>query len=140
VPGVVTVDVAGGAGGRMPFEYAVLRAVPRVDRGECLNVGVVLYCQGADYLRVLVHLDDARLRSLDPSVDLDAVRSALAGVEAVCAGDAVAGPAAAGSRRERFGWLTAPRSTVVQAGPVHSGVTLDPDGQLHRLLDRLVRL
>ena len=126
--------------GRMAFEYAVLRAVPRVDRGECLNVGVVLYCQGADYLRVLLHVDEARLRSLDPSVDVEAVRSALAGVEAVCAGDAAAGPAAAGSRRERFGWLTAPRSTVVQAGPVHSGVTLDPDGQLHRLLDRLVKL
>jgi Protein of unknown function (DUF3037) len=131
-----------GSGGstRMAFEYAVLRAVPRVDRGECVNVGVVLYCQAADYLRVLVHVDEARLRSLDPSVDVDAVRSALAGVEAVCAGDAAAGPAAAGSRRERFGWLTAPRSTVVQAGPVHSGVTHDPDGQLHRLLDRLVTL
>ena len=126
--------------GRMAFEYAVLRAVPRVDRGECLNVGVVLYCQAADYLRVLLHVDEARLRSLDPSVDVDSVRSALAGVRAVCAGDAVAGPAATGSRRERFGWLTAPRSTVVQAGPVHSGVTLDPDAQLRRLLDRLVKL
>src|ERR671929_1613211 len=82
----------------MAFEYAVLRAVPRVDRGECLNVGVVLYCQNADYLRVLLHVDEARLRSLDPSVDVDAVRSALAGVQAVCAGDAVAGPAAAGAR------------------------------------------
>lgn len=129
-----------GAGGRVAFEYAVLRAVPRVDRGECVNVGIVLYSQAADYLRVLLHLDEDRLRSLDPSVDVDAVRSALAGVEAVCAGEAVAGPAAAGSRRERFGWLTAPRSTVVQAGPVHSGVTLDPEGQLHRLLDRLVKL
>jgi hypothetical protein len=129
-----------GATGRVAFEYAVLRAVPRVDRGECLNVGVVLYCQAADYLRVLLHVDDARLRSLDPSVDVDAVRSALAGVEAVCSGDVAAGPAAAGSRRERFGWLTAPRSTVVQAGPVHSGVTLDPDAQLHGLLDRLVKL
>ena len=129
-----------GASGRMAFEYAVLRAVPRVDRGECLNVGVVLYCQAAEYLHVLLHLDEARLRALDPSVDVDSVRSALAGVRAVCAGDAVAGPAATGSRRERFGWLTAPRSTVVQAGPVHSGVTLDPDAQLRRLLDRLVKL
>lgn len=129
-----------GSGGRVAFEYAVLRAVPRVDRGECVNVGVVLYCQAADFLRVLLDVDEPRLRSLDPSVDVDAVRSALAGIEAVCAGDPVAGPAAAGSRRERFGWLTAPRSTVVQAGPVHSGVTLDPDAQLHRLLDRLVKL
>jgi hypothetical protein len=124
--------------GRLAFEYAVLRAVPRVERGECLNVGVVLYCQGADYLRVLVHVDEDRLRALDPGVDADLVRAALAGVEAVCAGDAVAGPAAAGSRRERFGWLTAPRSTVVQPGPVHSGVTLDPDAHLERLLTRLV--
>ena len=125
--------------GRLPFEYAVLKAVPRVDRGECVNVGVVLYCQGADYLRVLVALDEARLRALDPGVDVDLVRAVLAGVEAVCAGDPAAGPAASGSRRERFGWLTAPRSTVVQAGPVHSGVTLDPDAHLHRLVDRLVR-
>jgi hypothetical protein len=89
---------------------------------------------------VLLDLDEARLRVLDPRVDVDAVRSALAGVEAVCAGDPSAGPAAQGSRRERFGWLTAPRSTVVQAGPVHGGVTLDPDAHLHRLLDRLVTL
>ena len=127
-----------GVSARLPFEYAVLRAVPRVDRGECVNVGVVLYCQGAEYLRVLVHLDEARLRAIDRGVDVDLVRAALAGVEAVCAGDPAAGPAASGSRRERFGWLTAPRSTVVQAGPVHSGVTLDPDAHLHRLLDRLV--
>jgi hypothetical protein len=124
---------------RLAFEYALLRAVPRVDRGECLNVGVVLYCQGADYLKVLLHLDEARLCALDPGVDVDLVRAALEAVVAVCAGDAAAGPAAGGSRRERFGWLTAPRSTVVQAGPVHSGVTHDPDAQLHRLLDRLVR-
>ena len=125
---------------RVPYEYAIVRAVPRVERGEFINVGVVLYCQAAEYLHVLLHLDEARLRALDPSVDVDSVRSALAGVRAVCAGDAVAGPAATGSRRERFGWLTAPRSTVVQAGAVHSGVTLDPDAQLRRLLDRLVKL
>jgi hypothetical protein len=125
---------------RVAFEYAVLRAVPRVDRGECVNVGVVLYCQAADYLRVLLHVDDGRLLALDPRVDLGSVRAALAGVEAVCAGDAAAGPAATGSRRERFGWLTAPRSTVVQAGPVHSGVTLDPDAHLQRLFERFVLL
>jgi hypothetical protein len=127
-------------GGRLAFEYALLRAVPRVDRGECLNVGVVLYCQGADYLKVLLHVEESRLRALDPAVDVDLVRAALAAVAAVCAGDLAAGPAAGGSRRERFGWLTAPRSTVVQAGPVHSGVTHDPEAQLQRLLDRLVKL
>ena len=124
----------------MAFEYALLRAVPRVDRGECLNVGVVLYCQQADYLKMLLHLDETRLRALDPGVDVDLVRAALGAVAAVCAGDEAAGPAARGSRRERFGWLTAPRSTVVQPGAVHSGVTHDPEAQLRRLLDRLVTL
>jgi hypothetical protein len=123
----------------VPFDYAVLRAVPRVDRGECVNVGVVLYCQARDYLGTLVHVDDGRLHALDPRADTDAVRAALAGVEAVCAGSPGAGPAATGSRRERFGWLTAPRSTVVQPGPVHSGLTRDPAADLARLLARLVR-
>jgi hypothetical protein len=122
---------------RRAFQYAVLRAVPRVDRGECVNVGVLLYCQDAGYLAVVVHLDEDRVRALDPTVDLDAVRAALDGVRAVCAGtDGV--PAASWPVRDRFGWLTAPRSTVVQAGPVHSGVTEDPDAQLQRLLTRLV--
>jgi Protein of unknown function (DUF3037) len=135
----VRAAAADGAEGYVPFEYAVLRAVPRVDRGEFINVGVVLYCQARDYLATVHHIDEARLLALDPRVDLDAVGDALAGVEAVCAGRAVGGGAAGGSRRERFGWLTAPRSTVVQTGPVHSGLTRDPDGDLRRLLDRLVR-
>ena len=142
VPGTKEAGGAGAgglAGGYVPFEYAVLKAVPRIDRGECVNVGVVLYCQARDYLATLHHLDEARLRALDPRVDLDAVGDALAGVEAVCAGRAMAGRASGGSPRERFGWLTAPRSTVVQSGPVHSGLTRDPDADLRRLLDRLVR-
>jgi hypothetical protein len=116
------------------FQYAVLRAVPRVDRGECVNVGVLLYCQDAGYLAVAVHLDEDRLHAIDPTVDLDAVHAALDGVRAVCAG----APPTSWPPRDRFGWLTAPRSTVVQAGPVHSGVTEDPDAQLQRLLTRLV--
>lgn len=123
---------------RVPFEYAVLRAVPRVDRGECINVGVVLYSQADDYLGAAVALDEARLRLLDPQVDVEAVRAALDGIRAVCAGGADAGRAATGSRRARFGWLTAPRSTVVQAGPVHGGLTADPALELERLLARLV--
>jgi Protein of unknown function (DUF3037) len=130
--------VSADPAGLVPFDYAVLRAVPRVDRGECVNVGVVLYCQALDYLGTLVHVDEARLHALDPGADADAVRAALAGVEAVCAGEPGAGPAAGGSRRERFGWLTAPRSTVVQPGPVHSGLTRDPAADLARLLARLV--
>jgi hypothetical protein len=112
--------------------------VPRVDRGECVNVGVVLYCQNADFLAAATHVDAERLRALDPGVDVEAVRQVLDAARAVCAGDASAGRSGAGSRRDRFGWLTAPRSTVVQAGPVHSGVTDDPAAQLDRLLARLV--
>lgn len=122
-----------------PFQYAVIRAVPRVDRGECINVGVVVYCQAADFLQARTHLDEERLRVLDAGVDVEAVRAALDAVVAVCAGDPAAGPAASGSRGERFGRLTAPHSTVVQCGPVHSGVTDDPARRLARLLEHLVR-
>ena len=130
--------VTGAARPRVAFEYAVLRAVPRVDRGECINVGVVLYCQARDFLGAAVHLDEGRLRLLDPEADVDAVAAALVGVRAVCRGDAPAGPAAAPSPRARFGWLTAPRSTVVQPGAVHGGLTADPAADLERLLVRLV--
>ena len=126
--------------GFVPFEYAVLRAVPRVDRGECVNVGVVLYCQARDYLGTRLHLDDDRLRALHPGTDLDAVRAALAGVEAVCAGRPDAGPASAGSRRERFGWLTAPRSTILQTSPAHTSLTDDPAAELTRLMSTQVRI
>ncbi|WP_088287038.1 DUF3037 domain-containing protein [Kineosporia sp. A_224] len=127
------------AGERVPFEYAVLRAVPRVDRGECVNIGVVLYSQATDYLGCALHVDAARLRALDAGVDVDAVEAVLAGIRAVCHGDPAAGGAAAEPARVRFGWLTAPRSTVVQPGPVHSGLTADPAADLDRLLERLVR-
>src|SRR3954468_11928208 len=96
----------GSTPGYVPFEYALLKAVPRIDRGECLNVGVVVYCQARDYLATAVHVGETRLLALAPRTDVDAVRAALEGVEAVCAGRPTAGRAAAGSRRERFGWLT----------------------------------
>jgi hypothetical protein len=124
----------------MPFEYAVLQVMPRVDRGECVNVGVLLYCRAADFLAAAVDLDVDRVRMLDPEVDLDTVRAALDGVRAVCAGDPGAGRAGGGTPRARFGWLTSPRSTVVRTGPVHSGITGDPSAELARLLDRLVRV
>ena len=121
---------------RAVFEYALLRAVPRVDRGECVNIGVVLYCQAGDFLGCSVEVDEKRLRALDSGVDLTAVRAAAAVVERTCAGE---GPAGATSLGQRFRWLTAPRSTVVQAGPVHAGMTEDAAGELQRLLERLVR-
>lgn len=124
---------------RMPYQYVVLRCVPRVDREEFVNVGVVAYCQAADFLAADCHVDELRLRAFSPGVDVDAVRAALAFVEGVCRGDEELGDPAAGDRGTRFGFLKAPRSTVVQPGPVHGGLTNDPQEELQRLLDVLVR-
>lgn len=134
---------ARGAGGtpeeRRSYEYVVLRCVPRVDREEFLNVGVVLHCRAADFLDVAWHVDAARLRALFPEVDVDRVCDALAFVEGVCAGDPRGGSAAQGPVSQRFGFLKAPRSTVLQPGPVHGGTTTAPAAELERLVERLVR-
>jgi hypothetical protein len=124
---------------RVPFQYVVLRCVPRVDREEFVNVGVVVYCQEARLLEARCHVDEARLSALWPRLDLAAVRSALAAVEAVCRGDASAGAAGTAPMGTRFGFVKAPRSTVVQPGPVHGGTTGDPAREPEHLLDRLVR-
>lgn len=121
------------------FQYVVLRCVPRVDREEFLNVGVVLFCQQADFLEARCHVDRHRLTSLAPGVDVPAVCSALEAVQAVCRGDASAAEAGRAPMGTRFGFVKAPRSTVVQPGPVHGGRTIDPAAQLDHLLDRLVR-
>jgi hypothetical protein len=121
---------------RVVFEYALLQAVPRVERGECLNVGVVLYCQSRDFLSVQVHVDGARLRVLDADVDVDGVEQAAVALQRTCEGH---GPAGETSLGQRFRWLTAPRSTVLRAGQVHSGLTDDPAAELARLVDVLVR-
>jgi hypothetical protein len=122
-----------------PYQYVVLRCVPRVDREEFVNVGVVVYCQAADFLAAECHVDEDRLRALAPGIDLAAVGHALAFIEGVCRGDASLGDPAAGDLGTRFGFLKAPRSTVVQPGPVHGGLTDDPAGELDRLLGVLVR-
>jgi Protein of unknown function (DUF3037) len=124
---------------RRPFEYAVLRAAPRVQRGEFVNVGVLLYCRSSDFLRAAWDVDPDRLRALDPDVDVDAVCSSLERIRAICAGEPSAGPAAATTIGERFRWLAAPRSTVVHAGPIHGGLTDDPEAELDRLLTLFVR-
>jgi hypothetical protein len=124
---------------RMAFQYVVLRCVPRVDREEFVNVGVVVYCQQADFLRAACHVDEDRLRALSPTLDVAAVRSALSFVASVCAGDTDAGPAGRAPMGTRFGFVKAPRSTVVQPGPVHGGSTDEPAAELAHLLDRLVR-
>jgi hypothetical protein len=118
------------------YEYALLRAAPRVERGEFVNIGVVLYCQSADFLTVRLDVDAQRLRALDGAVDVEGIVSTAAALERTCAGE---GPAGETSLGQRFRWLTAPRSTVVHAGPVHSGLTTDPDAEVERLLDAMVR-
>jgi hypothetical protein len=117
------------------FEYALLRVVPRVERGEAINVGVIVYSQAYRYLCVRIELDERRLLAVDPEVDVDAVRAALSAFEKAC----TEGPLAGRPLGERFRWLTAMRSTVVQPGPVHSGLTTDPAAELTHLFDTLVR-
>jgi hypothetical protein len=121
------------------YDYAIIRIVPRVERGEQINVGVILSCVDGDYLDARIELDEARLRALDPAPDLDAIRDGLATITAVCAGGAQAGAIGALPPRGRFRWLVSPRSTVIQMSPVHTGRTSDPRAALERLLDTMVR-
>nr|WSY56544.1 DUF3037 domain-containing protein [Streptomyces sp. NBC_00886] len=121
------------------FEYALLRVVPRVERGELINAGVLVYCRAQSYVGARTHLDEARLLALDPAADVAGIRAALGAVEGVCAGGEAAGQAARDDAGRRFRWLIAPRSTVVQPGPVHTGLTVDPSAEAERLLDLLVR-
>ncbi len=118
------------------FEYALVRVVPRVERGEAINAGVIVYSHRYRYLAVQIELDVARLLAVDPAADVEAVRSALSAFEKACS----EGPLALRPLGERFRWLAAPRSTIVQPGPVHSGLTSDPAAELTRLFDTLVRI
>ncbi|MGI9157770.1 MAG: DUF3037 domain-containing protein [Marmoricola sp.] len=122
-----------------PYQYVVLRCVPRVDREEFVNVGVLLYCEDAEFLDVAWHVDRSRLIALAPHADLDALCRGLEFVAGVCRGDAALGEIAAKEQGVRFGFLKAPRSTVVQPGPVHGGLLADPAAELGRLLTALVR-
>ena len=121
---------------RIPYEYAVIQAVPRVERGELINVGVLLYCQRRDYLGAATHLDEERLWALDPGADPAAIAAALASWGQTCTGTGAAAEMGLG---ERFRWLVAPRSTILRAGPVHMGLAADPAAELDRLMDLLVR-
>jgi hypothetical protein len=123
---------------RHGYQYVVLRCVPRVEREEFLNVGVVLYCQGSEFLDAAYRVDDQRLRVLAPSADPAEVTASLEAVCRVCRGETGGGLPDLGGLGRRFGWLSAPRSTVVQPGPVHGGLTTDPAAELSTLLDRLV--
>ena len=117
------------------FDYAILRVVPRVERQEFINAGVVLFCRERRYLDARIHLDEARLRALWPAADVELVRQHLEAVPLICAGDPSGGPIAQLSQSERFLWLIAPRSTILQPSPVHTGVLEETEG----LLDRLAR-
>ncbi|WP_406417455.1 DUF3037 domain-containing protein [Streptomyces sp. NBC_00873] len=121
------------------FEYALLRVVPRVERGECFNAGVLVYCRAKSFVAARTHLDESKLRALDPNADVVGVRAALRAVEDHCGGGDAAGQAAGDDAGRRFRWLIAPRSTVVQPSAVHSGLTADPEAEVERLLDLLVR-
>jgi hypothetical protein len=118
------------------YDYAVIRVVPRVEREEFVNAGVILSCPGARFLEARVELDSARLVALDPGVDLDMVIAYLAAFPAICAG---AGPIGELPPRQRFHWLTAQRSSIIQTSPVHTGRCGDPLAALEHLMTRMVR-
>ena len=121
-----------------PFAYALLRVVPQIERGERLNVGVVVYCRQRDFLDLRTQLDERRLAALAPDLDLGDVRASLEALRAVVCGEPVGGALAALPPSERFGWLVAPASTILQPSAVHTGLTRDPQSTLDRLFEALV--
>lgn len=124
---------------RYPFDYAVVRVVPRVERGEFLNAGVIVFSSTAAFLGARIELDRERLLALAPDVDVAVVEGHLDVIPRVCKGGDDAGPIGGLSQRQRFHWLVAPRSTIIQTSPVHSGVHHDLDAALQGLFERLVR-
>jgi hypothetical protein len=118
------------------FEYALIRVVPRVERGEAINAGVIVYAKSFRYLATAIELDERRLLALDPAADIGAARAGLTAFARAC----TQGPLAELTLGERFRWLTAPRSAIVQPGPVHAGLTADPAAELNRLFETLVHV
>lgn len=123
---------------RASYDYAVVRVVPRVDREEFINAGVILFSKSHHFLAASLDVDEGRLRALAPVMDLDVVRRHLDAIRRVCTGEEAAGPIARLSQSERFHWLVAPRSTVIQISPVHGGVCDNPAVQLEALFRQLV--
>ncbi|HYO53732.1 DUF3037 domain-containing protein [Archangium sp.] len=121
------------------FDYAIVRVVPRVEREEFINAGVILYCLTRRYLDARVELDERRLLALAPDADMELLRSHLASIPRLCAGGKAAGPIGQLPQKERFHWLVAPRSTMIQTGPVHSGLCEEPAKALEHLMQRMVR-
>jgi hypothetical protein len=121
-----------------PFQYAIVRVVPRVERGECMNVGVVFFCRQRRFLAARMALDEERLAAFAPGLDVEEVRAHLDAMERIAAGEPGSGPVAELEQSERFHWLVAPSSTVIQTSPVHTGLADDPEVTLARLLGKLV--
>lgn len=122
------------------FDYAVIRVVPRVEREEFINAAVIVFCLEKKFLAARVHLDEARLKALWPDADIELVREHLRAVERICAGDEAGGPIAKLSQRERFHWLTSPRSTMIQPGPVHTGTCDETDNLLDRVAKQFLAI
>ncbi len=122
------------------YDYAVIRVVPRVEREEFVNVGVILSCPDHRFLGCRIELDEDRVRALDPEVDIESIRLHLATIEKICEGGEDAGPIGKLTPRERFHWLVSPRSTVIQTSPAHAGRCSDPEGTLEHLMNRMVRI
>lgn len=120
------------------FEYALLRAVPRQERGEFMNVGVIVYCAALDFLCAKTYVDGERLRALDPRLDVEMLETSLKHLTNSCDGTPDAGPVSRTTVGQRFRWLTAPRSTIVQTSPAHTGFTEDPSAEVNRLFEALV--
>jgi hypothetical protein len=120
------------------YDYAVIRVIPNLERGECINAGIVLYCRTLRYLVALVHLDETRIRSLDAQVDIASLNAQLTLYADIARAAPHAGPIARLPHAERFHWLIAPRSTILAAGSVHCGLSADPQAQAHILFRRLV--
>lgn len=125
---------------RHAFDYAIVRVVPRVERGEFVNAGVIVYCSTRGFLDCRIELDRARLQTLAPAVDIPTVESYLDSIPKICAGGGEAGSIGALPQRARFHWLVAPRSTVIQTSDVHAGVAEDPKAALDSLFEKLVRM
>jgi Protein of unknown function (DUF3037) len=121
------------------YDYAIIRVVPRVERGEVVNVGIILSCPAQDFLAARIELDPARIQAIDAAFDLDAARRHLDTIPLICAGSPQAGPLGQLPQRSRFHWLVAPRSTIIQTSPVHTGRTINSAVTLERLVSALVR-
>jgi Protein of unknown function (DUF3037) len=121
------------------YDYAIIRVVPKVEREEFVNVGVILWCAARGFLEAGIELDEQRLMALDSTLDLETIRAHLATIPAICTGGDQGGPIGQLSQRERFHWLVAPRSTIIQTSPVHTGCCKNPTAVLEHLLDTMVR-